>query len=419
MQIKVSVIIAAAGCSKRMGGGLNKVLQPLGGKPVLAWSLALFEQSGAVAEIIVAGHESELPQLGALTAAYSKVKAVVAGGESRAASVSRALAQVSAAATHIAVHDAARPLLAVNDWQALLEAAADAPGGVILAEPPRDSVKTASGGYLRQALDRSGLLLAQTPQLFPADLLRAAYNTNPEQVAGATDEAELVAGLGAQIRYVLALQPNFKLTHAADLGLAELELRRRGALTSPDIFPAAFPALPTLAYQNKSPTNTGSELAAGLRVGLGWDIHCLAAGRPLILGGVRIPHSLGLLGHSDADVLLHALIDALLGAAAQGDIGSHFPDNEPQYAGVNSLQLLRQTRELLADEGWQIVNIDATVIAELPRLTPYREQIRQSIAGALDLPLDAVSLKAKTAEGLGEIGQNQAIAAHALAVIRG
>lgn len=419
MPINVCVIIAAAGYGRRMGG-ISKIMQPLGGRPVLTWSLALFEQSPAVGEIIIAAAQDQLEPIRALAAPYGKVKAVVAGGDSRSASVSRALAAASPRSSHIAVHDAARPLLSPADWQALLQAAATAPGGVILAARPRDSVKSGGeDGYVAAALDRGSLLLAQTPQIFPAGLLRAAYAADTATLAAATDEAALVAKTGARIRYLLAAEPNFKLTYPADLTLAAAELRRRGCLTAADCLFDSLPALPGLEQAERSAPAGCLLKENGLRIGWGWDIHRLAAGRPLILGGVAIPHHLGLLGHSDADVLLHALIDALLGAAAQGDIGGHFPDSDPRFLDADSRLLLRQTLELLTKAGWQIVNIDATVIAEQPRLHPYREQIRLSVAKELRLPLDAVSIKAKTAEGLGKIGRQEAIAAQALALIRG
>ncbi|NLF79809.1 MAG: 2-C-methyl-D-erythritol 2,4-cyclodiphosphate synthase [Clostridia bacterium] len=418
MSIKVCVIIAAAGSGRRMGG-LNKIVQPVGGRPVLTWSLALFEQSPAVDEIIIAAAEEQVELLRALAAPYGKVTAVVAGGNSRAASVSRALAAASSRVSHIAVHDAARPLLSSADWQALLAAAAKAPGGVILAARPSDSVKSiGEDGYLKEALDRNSLLLAQTPQIFPAALLREAYAMDSATLESATDEAALVAKTGARIRYLQAAEPNFKLTFAADLALAEAELRRRGCLMADSPFDS-LPAMPAFG-QTALDAPAGCKLTEdGLRIGWGWDIHRLAAGRPLLLGGVAIPHHVGLLGHSDADVLLHALIDALLGAAALGDIGSHFPDNDPRFRGADSRLLLRQTHELLTKAGWRIINIDATVIAEQPRLQPYRQLMRESVAAELQLAPQAISIKAKTAEGLGEIGRQEAIAAQALALIRG
>ena len=153
------------------------------------------------------------------------------------------------------------------------------------------------------------------------------------------------------------------------------------------------------------------------RVGIGYDIHRLAEGRRLVLGGVEIPYEKGLLGHSDSDVLIHAVCDALLGAAAIGDIGTHFPDSDPQWSGASSLEFASKVVELLAQEGWGVTNVDSTIMAERPKIGPYREKIRQSLASVLRLSVDRVSVKAKTNEGLDSLGRNEAIAAHAVVLI--
>jgi len=153
------------------------------------------------------------------------------------------------------------------------------------------------------------------------------------------------------------------------------------------------------------------------RVGIGYDIHRLVEGRKLVLGGVEITYEKGLLGHSDSDVLIHAVCDALLGAAAMGDIGTHFPDSDPQWSGASSLDFLSNVVELLAQEGWGVTNVDSTIMAERPKIGPYREKIRQSLAPVLGLSVDRVSIKAKTNEGLDSLGRNEAIAAHAVVLI--
>ncbi len=155
----------------------------------------------------------------------------------------------------------------------------------------------------------------------------------------------------------------------------------------------------------------------GVRVGTGFDVHAFAEGRPLVLGGVTIPHERGLAGHSDADALLHAICDALFGAAALGDIGSHFPDSDPAYRGMSSLELLRRTAALLAEAGWRAHQVDCSVLAEAPRIGPYRDRMRRAIAGALDIPENRVGLKATTAEGLGFVGRREGIAAHAVCLL--
>ena len=384
-----------------MGCPGNKALLPLLGQPVLAWSLGLFEQTPEVAEIIIAARPDERAAITAIAAPYTKVSAIVGGGASRASSVKSALAKVAAGSSHIAVHDAARPLLSAGDWRALLDEAAQGDEGAILACPARDSIRSHNGRYVDSVLDRQTLLLAQTPQIFPAQVLQQAYQS--PLVETATDEAELVHACGGKIRFVLARDANFKLTVPEDLHQAEAVLRQRERV---DFFPpAAFPEAVPAADSR-------------LRYGLGWDIHRLEAGRKLMLGGVAIEHHLGLAGHSDADVLLHAIIDSLLGAAALGDIGRHFPDTDPQYKNISSLTLLQSTKELLQKQGWQIRHLDANIIAEHPRLAPQIEAIRNNIAQTLELPPEAVSVKAKTAEQLGEIGKDKAIAAMAIATVQ-
>lgn len=398
--MQISVIIAAAGSACRMGCPGNKALLSLMGQPVLSWSLQLFEQTPEVTEIIIAARPEDMDEIKAIASHYPKVRAITAGGNSRAASVQHALAEVAANCSHIAVHDAARPLLSPADWRALLTEAAQGPEGAILACPARDSIRSHDGYFLDSVLDRDTLLLAQTPQLFPAPVLQRAYHGDPEQISAATDEAELVRASGEKVRFVLSRDANFKLTVPEDLHQAEAVLRQR---VLADHFPQA-------------PLPDAGE-GSSLRYGLGWDTHRLEAGRRLILGGVEIEHHLGLAGHSDADVLLHAIIDSLLGATALGDIGRHFPDTDPRYKDISSLILLQKTGSLLQQKGWQIVHIDANIIAERPRLAPHIEAICTNIAHTLALPLESISVKAKTAEKLGDIGNERAIAAMAIATV--
>ncbi|MDO4582001.1 MAG: 2-C-methyl-D-erythritol 4-phosphate cytidylyltransferase [Bacillota bacterium] len=225
-EMSVSVIIAAAGASTRMGGAVSKPLLPLGGRTVLDWSLKLFDSSAAVRQIIIAAAASELPQIEAVAAAYPKVQAVVAGGADRCASVRLALAAVDERARRVAVHDAARPLLAAADWQALLELSAKH-AAAILGAPLNDSVKTVTGGRLSGSLRRESLLAAQTPQIFERELLRAAYLRAGQAGISAGDDAELVAAVDGEIAFCHARQANFKLTRPGDMALAEAVLARR------------------------------------------------------------------------------------------------------------------------------------------------------------------------------------------------
>ena len=367
-----------------MGAGQNKILLPLAGRPVLCWSLAVFENEPAVKEVIIAARKEEFPLIRQLTAAYPKARKLVEGGATRGESVLNALMAADASCAYVAVHDAARPLLSAADLRRLIDAASP-DGGVILAEQVTDSIRIkGEDGLISGVADRDRLLRAQTPQLFPAALLKEAYAASAAPFA-ATDEAQLVAELGRPVRYQLAGEANFKLTVAEDMPAAEAILRQRYDLPLPQ-----------------------------MRYGLGWDSHRLANGLRLVLGGVEIPHDKGFVAHSDGDVLLHAVIDAMLGAASLPDIGRQFPDTDPAYKDISSLILLERTADMVRQAGWKLNNIDADIIAESPRLAPYIDSIRASIAGALGLPADKVSVKAKTAEKMGLIGSGEAMAAWAI-----
>jgi len=385
--MNITVIIPAAGNSTRMGGGTSKALSLLLGRPVLSYSLDLFDACPAVGQVIVAIREEDRAAMQAVCAPYHKVQLVL-GGADRTATVRNALAAAAADATHIAVHDAARPLLHPTDWQALQQAMTDC-NAAILAGVVVDTVKEVEAGFVCGSADRSRLALAQTPQLFAADLLQQAHARAAAEGISATDDAALAEMLGHPVQVVWAQEENFKITYPADRRRAERVLtERQGSAMLP------------------------------LRTGQGWDRHRLQEGRPLILGGVEIPWEKGLLGHSDADVLLHAVIDALLGAAALGDIGSHFPDTDEAYHGADSRKLLQHTCRLLDAAGWQIVNIDSTVIAQRPKLAGYIPQMRETMAQLLGLPVDCVSVKAKTAEGLGCVGEGLAMDAQAAVLLQ-
>ncbi|MBR7113672.1 MAG: 2-C-methyl-D-erythritol 4-phosphate cytidylyltransferase, partial [Firmicutes bacterium] len=279
--MKLAVIIAAAGSATRMGAGKNKAMLPLAGKPVLAHTLktaCVFAD-----EVVIAARPGEEEEVAAIAAAFPRVRHIVSGGATRSDSVRNALAAISADADMVAIHDAARPLLHESDFAAVL-AAAEAHGAAILAAPVIDTIKLNDGGLVGDTVDRSKLAAAQTPQVFRRALLDAAYAAAD---ASATDDAALVEALGQRVQLVFAAHPNFKLTTPADMQMAAAIIGGSAPLP---------------------------------RVGLGYDVHQLTEGRRLIVGGVDIPYAKGLLGHSDADVLLHAISDAILGAAALGDI---------------------------------------------------------------------------------------------------
>jgi 2-C-methyl-D-erythritol 4-phosphate cytidylyltransferase/2-C-methyl-D-erythritol 2,4-cyclodiphosphate synthase len=306
------------------------------------------------------------------------------GGATRQATVRNALAHLPDGVRFVAVHDAARPLVS----HALLDrliATAMQYGTAIPALPVQDTLKRADDGRTVQAtVAREGLYRVQTPQVFRADWLINAHRRAAEEgFEQATDDAQLLERAGYPVHLVDGDPRNLKLTTPDDLHLLRLHIGE-GALT---------------------------------RTGIGYDIHQLTEGRTLMLGGVAIEYPYGLQGHSDADVVLHAICDALLGAAALGDIGQHFPNTDPRWKDASSLTLLQQVRTLLAQHGWQPLNIDAMALAEAPKLAPYIPEMRQRIAHTLGILPEQVSIKATTNEGMDAVGARRAIACYAVAAI--
>jgi 2-C-methyl-D-erythritol 4-phosphate cytidylyltransferase/2-C-methyl-D-erythritol 2,4-cyclodiphosphate synthase len=287
----------------------------------------------------------------------------------------------------VLVHDAARCLLQPGDVAALLDACRDDPVGGVLALPLADTLKQAdASGRVLATLPRDDKWLAQTPQMFRLGVLARALQAHEATgFAGITDEASAVEALGLAPRLVRGRTHNIKLTYPEDFAVAQALL----STTEP----------------------------APWRVGEGWDVHALVPGRRLVLGGVEIAHERGLLGHSDADALLHAITDALLGAAGLGDIGTWFADTDERYRDADSMALLARVAAEVRARGWQPVNVDATVVAQAPRLGPYRAAMQANVARAVGVAASAVNVKAKTAERLGPVGQGLAIEARAVVLL--
>ena len=373
----ISAVIVAGGRGRRFGGARPKQLAVLAGRPVLAHTLAAFERS-RVAEIILVLPEDWRPDIereAVRSFGFQKVR-IVSGGPTR--TVSTRLGFEASAGDLVLIHDGARPLVPPGLIAAVAEAAA-VHGAALAAVPVRDTLKIVVEGQARRTLDRVGLWQAQTPQGFRREILARAL-AGGDDLAPVTDDAALLEPLGLTAAVVPGSPRNFKITTPEDLALAE-----------------AF-------------------LAAGsLRLGHGYDLHCLVPGRPLWLGGLEIPFESGLLGHSDADVLAHALADALLGAAGLGDIGVHFPDQDPRWAGLSGARLLAETMAKVRAAGWELVNADLTLIGERPKIAPYRPAMTAALAEALGVFPGRLNLKATTTEGLGAIGRGQALAAWATA----
>ncbi len=382
---QVAAIVVAAGRGERFGASVAKPFLMLGGQPVLVHAVRAVEGCPLVSQIVVVVSPAEISQTRALLAAHGchKVTAVVPGGRERQDSVAAGLAQIGEVDA-VVIHDGVRPFAAPETVTAVVTAAL-ASGAATAGVPSRETVKQVEGTDIIATLDRAHIWIAHTPQAFRANLLRAAHQRAHEDGTRARDDAALVERLGHRVRIVEDSPLNLKITVPDDLALAEGHLRRAGAVP--------------------------------VRTGLGVDAHRFAENRRLILGGVEIPAPRGLAGHSDADVLTHAIMDALLGGAGLGDIGQRFPPGDPQYKDADSLRLLAKVVELVASAGWKVAHVDTVVLAETPRISPYVERIREQLAGVLGVTPQAVSVKATTLEGMGAFGRGEGIAVQAIATL--
>ncbi len=375
--MSVTALIVAAGRGERLGGGVPKQFRKLAGKPVLRWAVEPFLRHPAVRDVRVvvpAGQEREARD----ALCDAEVGALIPGGAERSHSVLAGLAQVATEA--VLIHDAARPFCPAAVIDRLI-ASLEFFDGAAPVLPVRDTVARATDRLI-EGVDRDGLARVQTPQAFRTIALRHAYE---EWRAGVpTDETSVLRAAGLGVAAVEGDPALDKLTTPADFRRAEEWLA--GRLVS--------------------------------RTGMGFDVHAFAGEGPIMLGGVAIPHSRGLAGHSDADVVLHAITDALLGAGTLGDIGQHFPPSDPQWKGAASDLFLTHAAQLVRNDGGIIDHVDCTVIGEAPRVGPYREAMRSRIAAILNLSEAQVSIKATTTEGLGFAGRREGIAAQAIASIR-
>ena len=384
-------VLAAAGQGRRMGGGSNKAFLPLLSRPMLLRSAQALSASKKIDAMLIVAAPEEEAEVRRILSQDDTLKPwqVVAGGSERQYSIANALKALPGGTDYVAVHDAARPLVLPESVDAVVEAA-QRQRAAGLAVPVKDTIKESdAAGCVVATPPRERLWAIQTPQVFEAALLRQAYAQAAAEGFLGTDDASLVERLGVPVHLVQGQYSNLKVTTPEDLVVAEAILQQRG-----------------------------EERQMEWRTGMGYDVHRLVPGRNLILGGVDIPHSLGLDGHSDADVLLHALKDALLGAAGLGDIGRHFPDTEAQYRGISSLLLLEKVQTLLEQAGWVVNNVDVTVAAQRPKLAPYIPQMVKNVAAALKVSEERINIKATTTEKLGFVGAEEGMSAYAVAMLR-
>jgi 2-C-methyl-D-erythritol 4-phosphate cytidylyltransferase/2-C-methyl-D-erythritol 2,4-cyclodiphosphate synthase len=417
-------LVPAAGVGARMGADRPKQYLPIGPRTVLECTVGALLGSGRFERVVVVVSPLDPVARSLPALADGRVSVVPVGGATRRDSVLAGLkwlqdTGLSADEDWIWVHDAARPGVVTQDLDHLSQGLESACDGAVLALAVADTLRRTDArdtGLAAETVPREGLWQAQTPQVFRARALRAALARH----AAVTDEAAAMRLEGAQVRLVEGSRRNFKITTADDLALM------RAILDRPETRTASTPgeSAPSDAPASQDPLAAGGPtgLSAnpnGLpwRVGQGWDVHALVPGRLLILGGVQIPYDRGLLGHSDADALLHAITDALLGAAGMGDIGRHFPDTDPQFAGADSRVLLRETLRRVRAEGWDLANVDATVVAQSPRLAPFISAMRRNLSEDLGMSGAQVNVKAKTSERLGFAGRGEGIEAHAVVLL--
>ncbi|HEY0052178.1 MAG TPA: bifunctional 2-C-methyl-D-erythritol 4-phosphate cytidylyltransferase/2-C-methyl-D-erythritol 2,4-cyclodiphosphate synthase [Caulobacteraceae bacterium] len=372
-----TAIVVAAGSGTRSGG--PKQWRPLGGKPVVRWSVEAFAAAGA-AEIIVVVPPGETATAQSALNGVEGVR-LVEGGASRSQSVRNGLAAIGDSALPVLVHDAARPLVTLEHVGRLLEAIADSDAALPLL-PVADTVKRASAGRVDATVPRDGLFRAQTPQAFAAGVLQAAWDrwASAEEP---TDDVAVVEASGGRVMGVPGDPRLMKLTFPEDFAMAEALIAA----------------------------------ARTTRIGQGFDAHRWGPGASVWLCGVEIAHAETLIGHSDADAGLHALTDAVLGAIGAGDIGEHFPPSDPRWKGASSDRFLAHAVALAAERGARVVNADVTLICEAPRIKPHRDAMRARVAELLGVPLDRVSVKATTTEGMGFTGRGEGLAAQAIVTV--
>lgn len=379
----ISAIIPAAGSSRRMKSKVNKQFMSIAGQPVLTRSLLSLR--GHVGEFIILSRPGEDELCRQCAQGHVEDFKVISGGTTRQESVYKGLLHCQG--DYVLIHDGNRPLASADLVQRVI-AAGRQQSAAIPALPVVDTIKDVQDQCVIATLPRHRLWAVQTPQVFKRDLLLAAHARAREENFQGTDDASLVEAMGNVVKVVQGEETNLKITTPDDIFVAqEIVKEREGRTLSP------------------------------FRTGIGFDVHKLVPGRALIIGGVHIPFAQGLLGHSDADVLLHALMDAMLGAAGLGDIGQHFSDTDPAWAGADSRQLVARVTHLIEQEDWRLVNVDCIIFAQEPKLSPYKGKMIETISGITKLQPASINIKATTTEGLGFIGRGEGIAAQVVCAV--
>ena len=380
---KVCAVVVAAGRGTRFGGDRPKQYLPLGGRMILRHAVAAFAAHPRLAAVQVAIRPEDRGLFEDAVAGLDKVLPPVAGGATRQESVRLGLDALAALRPqHVLIHDGARPFPSPTLIDRVIDALGRAPAAVPCL-PLRDTIKSVEDGAVRATVDRTRLWRAQTPQGFHFAAILAAHRATTGREL--TDDSAVAESAGLMPLMVAGDESNLKVTTADDLAAAErLLAARRG----------------------------------DVRVGQGFDVHAFGPGDKIVVCGVEIPYDAGLVGHSDADVGLHALTDAVLGAISAGDIGQHFPPSDPKWRGASSDQFLRHAADLVAGRGGAVAHIDVTIVCERPRIGPYRAAMAERVAANLGIAAGRVSVKATTTDRLGFTGRGEGIAAHAVATVR-
>lgn len=366
---RIIALIAAAGSGTRMGSSVPKQFLKIENKTLVEKSTEAFENNASVDDIYIVGAEEYLDELKKLP--YSKIKGVVEGGKTRQESIRKGLEFIDGSEHIVLIHDAARPYVSTDLIDAVI-ASASLNKAAIPVIQVKDTVKKINENIITDTPDRHTLYSAQTPQGFNLDLIKKAHKDAYERDFTGTDDAQLIERAGHEVHTVPGEEQNIKITTREDL-----------------------PESKKL-------------------VGLGFDVHAFAEDRDLILGGIKIPYDKGLQGHSDADVLTHALMDAILGAINMGDIGTNFPDTDNKYKDIRSIILLEKVRELMIEKGYTLENADLIIVAEKPKMKDYTKKMRETLAEALNTDTEIISIKATTTEGLGFTGREEGVGAQAI-----
>ncbi len=398
MVIKAAVIIPAAGSGSRMGLDTPKQFLELAGLPILVRTVRAFHSVPDIETIVLPvppdarNRVEEMAEKYELAPKGGKL-AIVNGGRTRQDSVLAGLDALPLATEVVLVHDGARPLVSTRIIETCLQEAARS-GAAMAAVPVSDTLKAVGAEkQIRKTVDRQGLWQAQTPQAARVALLREAYAATEKTGFVGTDEASLLEQIDCPVKVVAGSKKNIKITLPEDLQVAEAILMQNGQ------------------------SNTSPPAAPCLRVGHGYDAHRFTADRPLVLGGVTVPHPEGLLGHSDADVLTHAFCDAILGALGGGDIGRHFPDSDQQYKNIRSINLLEHVMGLARERNYSLVNGDITIVAQQPKLLPFLLEMKTNLAQACRVEQSRINIKATTTEKMGFVGRAEGIGAHAVVLL--